>query len=113
MDEKLQKWRDNGKHLPAFLRDFHDQKDFFKFLHESTNIQEHGLAKDVNFTQGHAYCIDVFLWVLARHGWTLQRSQSPQNFDNLDDIIAQFNKARSEESWKMLSQSSQDALPKD
>ena len=48
MDKQLEQWRKDKKHLPDFLQDFHDQKDFFKYLHESLQLEEHELLKDVS-----------------------------------------------------------------
>lgn len=89
MDEALKKWRKEGKHLPEFLRDFHDQKDFFKTLHDRVVIEDHELAKDINFIQGHAYTVDCLLHFLARFGYTIQKSRAKQNFDELDEVIKQ------------------------
>lgn len=89
MDAELKQWREEGKHLPEFLRDFHDQKDFFKTLHDRVTIEDHGIAKDINFTQGHAYTVDCLLHFLARFGYTIQKSRAKQNFDDLNEVIKQ------------------------
>ncbi len=94
MDKKLELWRKEGKHLPAFLKDFHDQKDFFKFLHEFNNPQNIDELKDIDWVKGHIYALDIFLWTLARYGWTLQKNSSKQNFEDLDVMISEFNKNR-------------------
>lgn len=103
MDEKLKSWRDEGKHLPDFLRDFHDQKDFFKFMHEFVNMEDNPLANEVNAVNGHAYVIDAFLWVLARHGYTIQKSRTKMDFDNLQKAISESRKHRAERFAQMLS----------
>lgn len=94
MDKKLKNWREDGKHLPEFLRDFHDQKDFFKYLHETLTVDENELTKDISFMQGHAYLIDCVLWKLARHGYTLQKSRARHNFENIEDAIKKQNTIR-------------------
>lgn len=96
MDEKLKQWIDDGKHLPDFLKDFHDQKDFFKFLHETVKVEEHEMLKDINWIQGHCYIIDCFLRKLAKHGYTIQKSKSSQNFEDLDEAIKSHNKTQYE-----------------
>lgn len=96
MDNKLDAWRKEGKHLPEFLRDFHDQKDFFKFLHETLTVDENPLTKDINWMQGHAYLIDCVLWKLARHGYTIQKSRAKQNFEDIDEAISANNKSRNQ-----------------
>lgn len=102
MDKKLQEWRDEGKHLPEFLRDFHDQKNFFKFLHETLTVDENELTKDINWMQGHAYLIDCVLWKLARYGYTLQKSRAKQNFEDLDEVIKRQTKLRNDMFTKAL-----------
>lgn len=102
MDKKLQEWRDEDKHLPEFLKDFHDQKDFFKFLHEFSLIDKNALAKDINWMQGHAYSIDILLWTLSRFGWTLQRSRAKQNFEDLDELIKIYKDKRHDMFTKAL-----------
>lgn len=96
MDEKLEQWRKDGKHLPEFLKDFHDQKDFFKFLHEFAQVDQKEIVKDINWMEGQIYTIDVFLRVLARFGWSIQRNKSDQNFDNLNEIINLYTEKRNE-----------------
>ena len=38
--------------------------------------------------------IDVFLWFMARHGFTLQRSRARQNFDDLDVLLDHLDEVR-------------------
>lgn len=102
MDENLTKWRKEGKHLPDFLKDFHDQKDFFRFLHEFTHPEEHEMVKNINWQQSHAYAIDILLWSLSRFGWTLQRNRSNQKFDDLDAFIKIYTDKRNESFNNML-----------
>ena len=102
MDKKLQQWREDGKHLPKFLKDFHDQKDFFKFLHESLKIEEHELAKYINWQAGHGYIIDCFLWHCAKFGYTLQKNKSNQEFENIEETISHYNKIRNDNFYKLL-----------
>ena len=96
MDYNLNKWREEGKHLPDFLRDFHDQKDLFKYLHDALDIEGHAMVKDINFTQGHAYVIDIFLFVMAKYGYTIQKSRAKQNFGDLESVIKENNNRRNE-----------------
>ena len=98
MDKELQKWRDEGKHLPKFLRDFHDQKDFFKYLHDSidTDDEENKVFKEISAREGHIYCIDYVLYILAKYGYTLQKSRAQYSFENLSDSIEKNNEYRKE-----------------
>lgn len=81
----------SGDHLPAPLRDFHDQKDVFKTIH-ALSQSEHS---SVTWIMGHIYVIDVFLWFMAKRGWTLQRSRANVDFR---DLAADINLVRDRES---------------
>ncbi|MFK4132404.1 hypothetical protein ACI2KR_09000 [Pseudomonas luteola] len=83
MDEKLINWRKNGNHLPLILKDFHDQKKLFKTMHQLLEINPDSPAKNITWLQGHVYVMDNFLWFMARHGYTLQKSRAKQNFDDI------------------------------
>ena len=91
-------WKTEGLHLPEFLRDFHDQKDVFKFLGEVASRSE---AKHPDWITAHCYTIDIFLWVMASYGWTMQRSRSSVNFGDLDEAIASM-RARETEALRAL-----------
>ncbi|CAD5376765.1 conserved hypothetical protein [Pseudomonas sp. OF001] len=94
MDASLKAWRDEQKHLPEFMRDFHNCKRLFRGISEYIALDEDHPAKDVNWRQAHCYTIDVFLWFMARHGFTLQRSRAKQNFDSLDDVLDELDAER-------------------
>lgn len=70
--ESVKRGLRNGKYLPKKLRDFHDQKDLFKAIHGTF---EQSPGHEVNWIDGHVYTVDVFLWVMAAHGYTLQKSR--------------------------------------
>lgn len=58
-----------------------------------TNLAEsdpNALIKLPNSVEGQCYVIDCFLWFMARHGYTLQRSRAQQDFDSLEETIAAF-----------------------
>lgn len=94
MDSKLKQWRDDQKHLPAFMRDFHNCKQLFKGIADYIELEDDHPAKEVNWRQAHCYTIDVFLWFMARHGFTLQRSRARQNFDDLDVLLNHLDELR-------------------
>lgn len=87
MDSKLKAWCEEGKHLPKIMRDFHAQKDIFKTMHDLTDVAGHEYAKDISFVKGQCYIIDIFLWFMARHGYTLQKSRAPIFFEDLDTNV--------------------------
>lgn len=85
----LAAWLKSGEYLPAFMRDFHDQKDIFKAMHFTiTNADENGNARD-----GHIYVVDTFLWYMARCGYTLQRSRKGVEFRDMDEDIERMKNA--------------------
>lgn len=93
MDQVARNWRQDGLHLPKFMRDFHDQKDLFKTIHETFEIKPGG-ENDVPWATGMEYVIDVFLWFMALHGYTLQRTRKRGEFRGIDERIAEANRRR-------------------
>ena len=84
--DKLSEWLTSGEYLPHFMRDFHDQKDVFKTMHNTIlNANENGNPRD-----GHIYVVDTFLWYMARCGYTLQKSRKDIPFKDMDDDIARY-----------------------
>ena len=86
----------SGQYLPEFMRDFHDQKDLFKSIHGRLD-QAH--EKDPKFEvmpeswrDAHVYTVDAFLWFMARHGYTLQRSRRHYSFGNIYDLREEYRK---------------------
>lgn len=90
MADALADWMKNGKYLPDVMRDFHDQKDLFKAMHELQKPNaEPSPADEVNWIAGQCYVVDRFLWFMARRGYTLQRSRAKVPFrDLLADVKA-------------------------
>jgi hypothetical protein len=99
----LDAWMKSGKYLPRALRDFHDQKDVFKAMHD---LQKPASPMDavaghysLNFVTGQCYVIDRFLWFMARRGYTLQRSRAQLPFRDLDaDVKAATERRQAQES---------------
>lgn len=97
---KLAEWLENGEYLPGFMRDFHDQKDVFKAMHNIIeNADNNGNERD-----GHIYVIDTFLWYMARCGYTLQKSRKQVDFKDIDADI-QRTKEEMREAWKKMIES--------
>lgn len=95
-------WRMAYKFLPKEFRDFHDQKDLFKAVHARVDVKANEYIKDLSFMQGQMYVIDIFLWFMARHGYTLQKSRAKLNFNSLDDTLKYCEDERIEEMRKMF-----------
>lgn len=96
---ELEKWLESGEYLPEFMRDFHDQKDVFKAMHNTiTNANENGNPRD-----GHIYVVDTFLWYMGRCGYTLQKSRKQVEFKDMDDDIERMRREFSEKFRDILS----------
>jgi len=78
----LQEWVDSGKHLPKWLRAFYDQKNVFQAIDQTWSR-----VAGVNYVQGHCYVIDRFLYYMAAHGYTLQKSRAKIPFANLATAV--------------------------
>jgi hypothetical protein len=103
-------WMKAGEHLPRVMRDFHDQKDLFKAMHETVDVRGHEYAGKVDWVTGQCYVIDVFLWFMARRGYTLQRSRAKHDFMDFSNTIDMANRRRMDSLRHVLSgwQSSED-----
>lgn len=97
-DDALYAWLKSGNYMPPEFRDFHDQKDLFKAMHNTIqNANENGNARD-----GHIYVVDTFLWYMARCGYTLQRSRKKVPFKNMEDDINKYWQEANEHFSKVL-----------
>jgi hypothetical protein len=102
MDEKLKQWRADGHHLPKVLRDFHDQKEVFKAMHDMLIVKPSDIGSEISVVEGQVYVVDRFLWFMARHGYTLQKSRARQNFDSLEGNVQSFTEQRNAAFAKLL-----------
>lgn len=87
-------WMKSGNYLPPILRDFHDQKDLFKAMHQIVAVDKHEYCKEVGWVAGQCYVIDIFLWFMARRGYTLQRTRQRFEFNDLDAEIKTAKEVR-------------------
>jgi hypothetical protein len=102
MKRTIQDWRKSGDYLPDFLRDFHDQKDFFKAMHDLIDVEEHQYAGKISWVDGHCYTIDIFLWFLSRFGYKIQKSSANVDFQDLGEAIRYCNDKRLKSFAKIL-----------
>lgn len=86
-------WLKSGEYLPGVLRDFHDQKDIFKAMHEIIQEQRDNIKRP-SWIEGHCYVIDVFLWFMAQRGYTLQRTRRREAFRDLAADVQKQNELR-------------------
>ena len=106
MADSLEAWMKEGRHLPDVLRDFHDQKDVFKAMHD---LQKPASSADaiaghysLDFVTGQCYVIDRFLWFMARRGYTLQRSRARLPFRDLQADVAAATERRDAHDMSLL-----------
>jgi hypothetical protein len=97
-------WLKSGKYLPPPLRDFHDQKEVFKAMHEIVSEEPGSFVRRPTWIEGHVYVIDVFLWFMARRGWTLQRTRHKGEYRDLEADVAAKTERRNAAAAEMLSQ---------
>lgn len=94
---------ESSKHLPPFLRDFHDQKDVFKTLWCNMNLSKFSKeVRELGWINFHIIIIDIFLWWMAKRGWTLQRSRQKIEFLDISEDIKSFKNEQSEELKRYL-----------
>lgn len=89
----LNEWIKSKLYLPPMLRDFHDAKDVFKVIDEISSRYDWGVMGGPSFMQAQCYVIDIFLWYMAKRGWTLQRSRShpSDGFLSIEDDIKAYH----------------------
>ena len=104
LDANLKAFLDSGKYLPNFMEDFHDQKTLFKRLNEIVEKRNDLYTKEVNWTSAQVYTVDIFLWFMAAHGYTLQKSRKKVPFYNIDNDLSEFERKRREESASVFKQ---------
>ena len=95
MTERTANWLKKGRHLPRFLRDFHDQKDVFKSIDRRWGREEGHYA--VNWMAAQCYVIDRFLKFMALHGYTLQRTRADVGTWDLTQTLNEDQDALGEE----------------
>jgi hypothetical protein len=100
----LDDWVRSGEYLPPEMRDFHDCKDLFKAIHESIDVEGNSYAKAVDWVTGQCYVVDIFLWFMAKHGYTLQRSRKRVEFKDLAATVEGRKKARQDSFFAALNE---------
>lgn len=86
------------------MRDFHDQKDLFKAIHQLIDLDPHENLGDVDVPVGMTYTVDIFLWFMARRGYVLRKSTARLDFDDIDETIKYARKDRDAGSARILTQ---------
>lgn len=88
MTKATEEWLRSGEYLPDFMRDFHDQKDLFKAIHQMVDVEKHDYAGGVNWVAGQCYTVDIFLWWMAKRGYVLRRARHKRAFNDLQSDVA-------------------------
>jgi len=91
----LDEFINSGHYLPKFMRDFHDQKRLFQRIDLFTETADRNFYLP-GWMSAHVYVIDFFLWYMARHGYTLQRSRANVEFFDIHADLKSFTKRRVE-----------------
>lgn len=69
-EENRESYMKDGRYLPTCMQDFHDQKDFFKYLGSQPNTGAY-----ISWLNCQMFVVDFFLWnAMREHGYTLQKS---------------------------------------
>lgn len=94
MDE-MKEFLDNSKFLPEFMRDFHDSKSLFKWLNKATQArnEKHPIALP-DWISAQIYTVDIFLYFMAKHGYTLQKSRKKLPFVDINETMEAFEMER-------------------
>lgn len=82
--DKIRAWIDEQKHLPAFMRDFHDQKDLFKTMGGLNHDPPH---PNHTWMDIHICTVDKFLWWMAFHGYTMQKCRTKMPFQDFSEAV--------------------------
>lgn len=103
-EARFKAWREAGRHLPPELRDFHDQKALFRTMHtiQEPSLQAKGVVRRPDWVEGHCYVIDQFLWFMASHGYTLQKSRADLPFASLSRTVGEAEAQRRQGFARML-----------
>lgn len=99
MDVNLKTYLAEGNYLPNPLDDFHECKVVFRLIKTFTQSP---LLKEVGWSTAHVYTVDVFLWFLAKHGYTLQVNRKKLEFKSIDSEVYEFERKRRDEMTKLI-----------
>ena len=101
----IKQYLNEGGYLPEPLKDFQDQKQFFKYLHEKHCIDDDLLicnGKEMCWKDGHIYTVDYFLHFMAKFGYKLQRDRTNIEFRDIREELETFRTSQTEEFRKAV-----------
>lgn len=101
--EDVKTYMKEQKHLPDFMRDFHDQKDLFKTLFDLYSPLPNEVS-ELNPVNTHVFTLDYFLWFMAVHGYKLQKIRSKKlPFRNIHATIKTYKQKSLNNLSKLIS----------
>lgn len=93
----IEEYRKKGLHLPIEFRDFHDQKDIFKQI---GGMEYYG--KQISWIEAQVYTIDYFLWIMAKYGFELRKTNRKVPREDLSLAIERRKREESEAFLKAM-----------
>lgn len=104
-------WIKEQKHMPGFMRDFHNCKELFRSAHTWAK-QKPDDHYYMPWQTAQVYVIDVFLKFMAYHGYTLQKTRIKHDFHDIHDTIEHYENERKDAFFAALKQHSDEANEK-
>jgi len=106
-EKKLNSYRtgDNPKYLPDFIKDFHDQKNLFKFIHSTIKVEDDDkdhILKQISYVEAQIYTIDYFLFIMFKYGYSLQKSRAKVSFFDIDYQMKKWKEKNNDNFLNML-----------
>ncbi len=89
-------WLKSGGYLPPVMRDFHFQKELFRAIEDRVSPHPQATVKSPTWVEAHVYVVEVFLWFMARRGYTLQKTRKDLAFQDLVQDVAVSTKLRND-----------------
>lgn len=97
------KYRENARHLPVFMRGFHDQKILFNMINDLIDSSEKDhILNTVNPYHAHIYTIDYFLFIMFKYGYSLQKSRMKFDFLSIEDDMKDYRNKQHQNFKNML-----------
>lgn len=92
------------KYLPEEFKDFHDQKDLMKALHDLYKDNETLKNMPNTWVDNHVFIVDFFLYFMSLHGYKLQKIRNKKvKFYDLNKTVDEFKEKRIKELSNILS----------
>jgi hypothetical protein len=94
MNYELYKYLEDAEYLPNFMEDKWDNKKVFKLIYDMSQGRENDplnlMIKDISWLAAYLYVNDMFLWTMALHGYTLQKSRKKLDFEDINSFLGTY-----------------------